>query len=113
MSKASAQRSPRLLYSSQLTPGHHALKSMVALSLEAKMDTEIFTGRIDRETYQKLFSMQAGPDKQALYLLNLYETDALKLAEDCRDILIEMEDHETAEYWREVCACIKRLTIKH
>lgn len=77
------------------------------------MDADIFAGRIDRKTFKKIISMQAGPDKQAHYLFNLYETDALKLAEDCRDILIEMEDHETAEYWREVCACIEHLTVKH
>jgi len=68
---------------------------------------------LDHDQFKSILSMRKGPQAEALYLIEQYQYEAPQLAEDCRDILIEMEDHETAEYWREVCACIKRLTIKH
>jgi hypothetical protein len=86
---------------------------MVAFFLGARMDTAIFLNKLDSQSREKLFSMQAGPDKQALYLLNLYESDAPQLAKDCRDFCQDLQDEDGTEYWREVCACIARLMVKH
>lgn len=77
------------------------------------MDTAIFLNRLDRQQREKLFSMKAGPDEQALYIYNLYGKEAFQLAEDCRNIFLEMKDQEGEDYWSQVCACMKTLMIRH
>ncbi|QQG36804.1 MAG: hypothetical protein HYS17_03270 [Micavibrio aeruginosavorus] len=77
------------------------------------MNTAIFLNRLDQQQREKLFAMQAEPDEQALYIYNLYGSDAFQLAEDCRDIFLEMKDQESGDYWSQVYACMKALTIRH
>lgn len=77
------------------------------------MNTAIFLNRLNRQQREKLFSMQAGPDEQAHYIFNLYGSEAFQLAEDCRDIFLEMKDQEGEKYWSEVCSCMKALMTRH
>lgn len=77
------------------------------------MNPAIFLNHLNRQQREKIFSMQTGADEQALYLYNLYGMEAFQLAEDCRDIFLEMKDRESGDYWSEVCSCIKALMIRH
>lgn len=60
-----------------------------------------------------IISMERPPREEAKYLLNLYQDEALQIAEECRDLLEEMEKFEEAGYWEQVCHALMPSMTKH
>lgn len=69
------------------------------------------TDEFNLEKIRHIISMQKAPADEALYLFDLYELEALEIAEGC---WAAFEDgSRESKYWKTVCDCLKPLMTKH
>ena len=68
---------------------------------------------LDLEKLAEILSMKKGPAAEARYLIDLYQDEALSIAEDCHFIFLDSGCSSAAAYWRGVCDHIKPLMTKH
>lgn len=78
------------------------------------MDIPDSIGRKRLAEIADVVSMIRPPEKEAEYLLKICQHDALKVAEECLEIMAaELETEEVTNYWRKVCDYLRPRLVLH